>query len=575
MIEPSVVRLSGTASTLHTVQVRTVRTNVRTYEPSILDSSTTSSVWRLSRFTASRNWKLAIGFKSSLQVKSAQVHAMTMNGNMAFLNSISMDDLNNELVANASVASFSTMSSNSINTYFGDAGRSLFNQRCQMMNRQSKIIACSKKERISSTYFADRGSNQSRGVESYDELTCSTARYSRRKKVSKLRPLAIRDLLAVSNNDQKPQNVAQQSQTANNNEPTIILPLMRGRHQKSDLSLVHIKQKDHVDEVVEKSEGIFRSSVSHSASFGSARTATAVGDIIDEDRSSSRIGMGYTENSSSGSFDDVSCYTLDEQHSILIDARGHDDDDDDDDDDEMSIGSTESVFENETLSVIADEGYKASSVAQPLTPRTRFISTCITEGLNPRASLVIRRHMSTHLKLSHYSIGDKVACILAASLVDLPEIESIDISDNILTDVSLEPLLHAITNISGLVELNLSSNTIGPKAAKAISLFLSSPGCPLKKLILQNADVDDYECERFITSIQNNSTLTEIDLSSNQIGSAEALNVVKPELVTGGEAIAGLLRSPVSQLKILKLSWNMIRLHSAVDLASSLSVCPV
>lgn len=498
---------------------------------------------------------------------------MTMNGNMAFMNSISMDDLNNELVANASVASFSTMSSNSINTYFGDAGRSLFNQRCQMMNRQSKIIACSKKEKISSTYFADRGSNQSRGVESYDELSCSTARYSRRKKMSKLRPLAIRDLLAVSNSDQKTQKAVQQSQTAHYLEPTRTLPLMRGRHQKSDPPLERLKYRDYVDVAVEKSEGILPLSVSHSASFGSARTSTAMGDIIEEDTSSSKIGMGFPESYSSGSFDDVSCYTVDEQHSVLINDQANDNDEDEDDDDEMSAGSTESVFENETLSVIADEGYKASSVAQPLTPRTRFISTCITEGLNPRASLVIRRHMSTHLKLSHYSIGDKVACILAESLVDLPEIESIDISDNILTDVSLEPLLLAITNISGLVELNLSSNTIGPKAAKAISHFLSSPGCPLKKLILQNADVDDYECERFITSIQNNSTLTEIDLSSNQIGSAEALNVVKPELVTGGEAIAGLLRSPVSQLKILKLSWNMIRLHSAVDLASSLSVC--
>jgi hypothetical protein len=136
------------------------------------------------------------------------------------------------------------------------------------------------------------------------------------------------------------------------------------------------------------------------------------------------------------------------------------------------------------------------------------------EGLNPRASLVIRRHMTTHLKLSHFGIGDRVACILgmylymyiyvcmyiylykifiyvfyvymylycgigyiyiyiytyvyiciyisytypifvASSLSDLPEIESIDISSNVLTDVSLEPLMMAITSISNLSELNL------------------------------------------------------------------------------------------------------------------------
>ena len=184
---------------------------------------------------------------------------------------------------------------------------------------------------------------------------------------------------------------------------------------------------------------------------------------------------------------------------------------------------------------------------------------------------VIRRHKSTHLKLSHLSIGDKVASILAESLADLPEIESIDISDNALTDLSLVPCLQALSNVKNLTEINLSSNIIGPRAAKAISDYLSTPSCPLQSLILQNADVDDYECEKFITSLYNNSTLTYIDLSSNKIGSAEALNVVKPNLITGGESIAELLRSSKSQLKTLKLGWNMIRLHSAVDLASSLT----
>ena len=47
---------------------------------------------------------------------------MAMKGNMAFLNSISMEDLDDELATGASVTSFSTMASNNIDTYFGDAG---------------------------------------------------------------------------------------------------------------------------------------------------------------------------------------------------------------------------------------------------------------------------------------------------------------------------------------------------------------------------------------------------------------------------------------------------------------------
>lgn len=79
-------------------------------------------------------------------------------------------------------------------------------------------------------------------------------------------------------------------------------------------------------------------------------------------------------------------------------------------DDNISIDSTESMLEVKDdfhLSELINSNFSPSSVAQPLTPRTRFISACIREGLNPRASLVIRRHMSTHLKLSHFAIGEK------------------------------------------------------------------------------------------------------------------------------------------------------------------------
>ena len=164
-----------------------------------------------------------------------------------------------------------------------------------------------------------------------------------------------------------------------------------------------------------------------------------------------------------------------------------------------------------------------------------------------------------------------MAKILADSLADLPEIESVDISDNSLTDLSLVPCVDALSKIKNLTELDLSSNSMGPKAAKAISDYLSSSQCPLKKLTIQNSDVNDYQCEKFITALQNNSTLLYLDLSNNKIGNAETLNAVKPDLITGGEAIAALLRCSKTELKVLKLGWNYIRLHSAVDLASSLN----
>ena len=251
----------------------------------------------------------------------------------------------------------------------------------------------------------------------------------------------------------------------------------------------------------------------------------------------------FINDSGSSSFDD----DLDvEMDTDLCDENYERDYVSDYDNDNDDNSSTDSI-----LSELAENNYDPSRLSQPLSPRSRFISSCIREGINPRASLVIRKRMSTHLKLSHLSIGDKVAIILAESLTDLPGVESIDISDNVLTDSSLEPLLKAISTISCLVELNLSSNTIGPKAAKAISDYLSSYNCPLKRLIIQRADINDFGCERLIAAIKNNeNNLIEIDLSNNKIGSAEALNTVKPDLVTGADAIAAFLKSPKTKLGI-------------------------
>jgi hypothetical protein len=55
-------------------------------------------------------------------------------------------------------------------------------------------------------------------------------------------------------------------------------------------------------------------------------------------------------------------------------------------------------------------------------------------------------------------------------------------------------------------------------------------------------------------------------------GTAETLNTVYPDLTTGGEAIAELLRSPMCKLRTLDLAWNCIRLDSGIELASAMAV---
>jgi Ran GTPase-activating protein (RanGAP) involved in mRNA processing and transport len=153
----------------------------------------------------------------------------------------------------------------------------------------------------------------------------------------------------------------------------------------------------------------------------------------------------------------------------------------------------------------------------------------------------------------------------------LPFIESINIADNMLTDVGMGPIILAAVNISSLLELNLSQNEIGPVSAKALFNYLINASCTLERLILNSADVDDYECERFVEAIKDNKSLLELELSHNKIGSAENLNTVMPDLITGGEALADLLRSENCRLKSLKLDWNLIRMDGAIDLANSIA----
>jgi Ran GTPase-activating protein (RanGAP) involved in mRNA processing and transport len=118
----------------------------------------------------------------------------------------------------------------------------------------------------------------------------------------------------------------------------------------------------------------------------------------------------------------------------------------------------------------------------------------------------------------------------------------------------------------------LSKNEIGDVAADALANYLKREDCPLQKLVMQTADVDDFEAEAFLSAVMENRSLTELDLSSNLIGGAENLNTVYPDLITGSEALADLLRIEGIKLKTLKLVWNMIRLDGAVDFCSSLAI---
>ena len=210
------------------------------------------------------------------------------------------------------------------------------------------------------------------------------------------------------------------------------------------------------------------------------------------------------------------------------------------------------------------------SIHIPLSPRSRFISGCIRERMNPRASLILRKRLGKSINISHMAIGNDVAKLLAQCLGDMPFIESLNINNNNLTDEGVAAILNAIAPIKTLKSLNISRNKMDDDAADALADYVKMEDCPCETLIMQVSDVDDFEGERFVRCLMENKSITEIDLSDNLIGRAENMRTVIPDMCTCSEAFAEMLQVKGCILKKLTLAWNTIRLSSSISLTQSL-----
>lgn len=149
-----------------------------------------------------------------------------------------------------------------------------------------------------------------------------------------------------------------------------------------------------------------------------------------------------------------------------------------------------------------DDKFAALADGVPLSPRSRYIDSCIRKRLNPRASLILRKHFTKQINLQHFGMGDDMAILFAEAIKSIPYIESLHIADNNLTDRGLGPIVLAVKEMKELYDLDMSYNIIGPIAATALAEYLADAQCLLERLTLRRADVDDGECERFVTALK-------------------------------------------------------------------------
>lgn len=314
--------------------------------------------------------------------------------------------------------------------YFGNDARNLFNERYQMLSRQRKIVAKTAKETVISTYFSDADRDK-------DSMTTRSAGSTFRLRNRPLRPLSSSILSTASTITEASTAI----NTITNDSATISAepyglmkqkkPLMKAESSiMKSLSYSPIsRRRCSNDECDLSGSPLHELSKASSDSYPSPLTvdkditekikkkvkneANLSTDLDSGGQSGRRVSIDLSSSGGSGLLGSAGPGSLGGTGLLgdtgllgavgvsglggrsVLGGSGEGDEgegglslnlDDEDDDD---VSRTDSF-----MSELADNDYDASSIAQPLSPRSRFISSCIREGLNPRASLVLRYLLS-------------------------------------------------------------------------------------------------------------------------------------------------------------------------------------
>lgn len=196
-------------------------------------------------------------------------------------------------------------------------------------------------------------------------------------------------------------------------------------------------------------------------------------------------------------------------------------------------------------------------------PRNALIRESVSRGLIP---FRIRELLDVEdvdevevIDMKGQGVGDDKMCAVVQSLPYFSKIVELNVSDNRLTDASIEPLLNMVLfTLANVKIIDLSANKMDQVSVDMLNNYVSSGKCRLKELRLNKSDVDDFECANMMESMSKNKSIQKLFLSNNFIGVHEDLNAVHPEFITGPEAIATMLMQN-DVLVELDVSWNSIR----------------
>ncbi|XP_038656780.1 NACHT, LRR and PYD domains-containing protein 3-like isoform X1 [Scyliorhinus canicula] len=164
------------------------------------------------------------------------------------------------------------------------------------------------------------------------------------------------------------------------------------------------------------------------------------------------------------------------------------------------------------------------------------------------------------LELSSNTLGDSGVQVQSVALRNPDcKIQKLKLDHNTLSGSCAEDLASTHSINQSLTDLDLSHNNLGDSGVKLLSLALGNPDCRIQKLKLDNTNLLDYCAEDFTSALGTNQSLTDLDLSWNNLreSSVKLLSIA--------------LGNPECKMQKLNLGHNSFTDSCAEDLASGLS----
>ncbi|XP_072893128.1 NACHT, LRR and PYD domains-containing protein 3-like [Hemitrygon akajei] len=173
--------------------------------------------------------------------------------------------------------------------------------------------------------------------------------------------------------------------------------------------------------------------------------------------------------------------------------------------------------------------------------------------------LVPGLHKCQELRVGRNELGDAGVKLVSAVLRN-PEckIQKLWLNNVGLTDSGAEDLASALSTIPSLTELNLSENELGNSGVKLVSAVLRNTECKIQTVRLFSVGLTDSGAEDLVSALITTRSLTDLDLSVNKLGDS------------GVKLVSEALKNPECKIQKLWLSGVRLTDSGVEDLVSAI-----